>query len=102
MDIAAYLVDGSFDWVEIPTFPSMDAESYEAMPNLLPVLDRCGMFLLLEKVCKTINALIVLKYLTKLIDSLVSLVAYTASSISIDACWAASSTAWSAFLCWEI
>ena len=63
-DIAAYLVDGSFDWAEMPKYLSMDKESQdvcnpEAIRNLLPVLDHCGMFLLFEKVCELITILLV-------------------------------------------
>ena len=63
-DIAAYLVDGSFDWAEMPKYLSRDEGSQEvcnrqAIHSFLPVLDHCGMFLLFEKVCELIIILIV-------------------------------------------
>jgi hypothetical protein len=75
VDIAAYLVDGSFDWVEMSSSLSMDTGSHETMHNVLPVLDRCGMFILLEQVCETFNDLDCLQYFDE-IDSFLGCFSY--------------------------
>eukprot|EP00250_Pteridium_aquilinum_P021886 c25256_g1_i1 orf=924-13886(-) len=57
-DIAAYLVDGPFEWAEMQDFLSREAggstsehnsSAYRHSPAVLPVIDRCRMFLLFEK-----------------------------------------------------
>lgn len=57
-DIAAYLVDGTFEWAEMHDFLSMEASGADSGHDfrdnrhsltVLPVIDRCRMFLLFEK-----------------------------------------------------